>query len=314
MQATTSERPTLVTVLLALIVPACLLLIGTHSLERLSLLSTSVRLWLQNFGLLAVSVALCVLSYWRERRLAEWSLPGLGVALVVLATGAGAHLLLFPVGVALTDAAVAAALRRPVLHWSWEAWLLMVLVAGTVLAAVPMWPPAGPPTAPADPAQMTLPAILRGPQVLVSVCGLFGIYAIMIGRGLSATIGLRASLVLVGTLSAVWTAIGDPAYALGLWTENRALIHFMEALSALTLTVTVLAVIAAPSDRALWLSFVLPIGAGLLTELVVDILVRPNASLTHSLSTASVYLLPLVVALWLCGRSVSRPGATLVPA
>jgi hypothetical protein len=300
--------------LLALLVPALMLLIVTDSLGRLGLLPWPVRTWLGYSGLLSLAVALCVLSYWRERRLAEWSLPGLGVAVAMLALGAGVHLLLFVVGLALTVVSVAAALHRPIWGRAWEKWLLVMLLAGTVLAAAPMWPPAGPPAAPANALQSALVAILYGPQSFVSVCGMFGIFSILIGRGLAPALGLRSGLVLAGTLAWVWTNIGDPAYALGMWTNSRALVHFMAALPVITLTLVVLAVLLARSERAQWLGFLVPMGAGLLAEAVVDLSVRPYASVGHTLTMAALYILPLVVALWVARPRSDQPALPLAAA
>jgi hypothetical protein len=286
------------------LLPGLFLLVGASNvLETRFGMAAPLRWLIAHTGLLWLCVALCGLGYARERQLPVWSLPALGIALVMLLIGAGSKPAMVPWGALLVVVALAAVWQRPMAGRSWEFWLVALLPAGAVLFsfAVPYNP--GPAVEPSSGLVRLLLAALSLPQNAFLVTGLLGVFAAVFAWRLAPREGLRAALLPVGTLIYVWSGIGDPAYALGMWTESQALVVFMTLLPALTLVATTLAVAIAPSRRAQWAAILTPISAGLLTEIVVDLAVRPYASLGHSLLIGlGFYLLPLLLALWLCAR------------
>jgi hypothetical protein len=303
------HRATLKQSLLALAPALYLLLNATGVWEHLFGLG-SVHLWIETFGLLWLCTALVAVGYALERRLAVWSLPALGLALYVLSVSAGTALVLFPLGALLVVVAFAAAFERPLAGRSWELWLVALVTIGAVIIPllVPISP--GPPVEPANALVRLFTAVLRLPQNALAVGGIFGVFSIVFAWRLAPRMGFLAGLLPVGNLLYVWHGIGDPAYALGMFTENRALVGFMELLAALTFVVVIIAVLSARGPRAQLAAFLLPIGAGLLTETVVDVTVRPHAALDHSLVVGLMfYLLPLVIALWMCSRRPALPPA-----
>jgi hypothetical protein len=275
-----------------------------------ALLPGETRWMFENFGLLYLCVGLCVLGYWRERRLAVGTFPALGIALAQLAAGVATAPLLFPVGLGLAVVVAAAATARRILGRSWEGWLLAVLIAGCLLAPLAISPNPGPPVAQANPVLRIFALLLAMPQAILFFASVLGLFPILIGGRLAPRAGTRAGLVVMGTLYWLWDGIGDPAYALGVWTDNQALVRLMELLPAVTLLFVVLAVMLAQGRRSILLAFLLPIGAGLFVEAAVDLAVRPYATLGHSLVISLIYLVPLAIALWLCGR---RHSLALLP-
>ncbi len=298
------------------LVPALLMLVNASNILESSLgLSGALRWSLENYGLLWVCAALCGLGYLQERRLALWSLPALGLALVVLVTGASSAPVLGVWGLLLVVVTLAAMRERPLAGRSWQLWLVGLVALGAVIFPLVVPSNPGPPVEPANSLVRFFQAALWVPQSAFFVTGMLGLFAMAFAWRLAPIFGLRAGLVPLGGLLWMWNGIGDPSYALGMWTDNQALVRFMGLLPSLSFVVLTLAVLAARGRRAQWVAFLLPLSAGLLTQLVVDLSVRPYATLSHRLMVSVFfYLLPLTAALWLCARGRAMPPAPSAPA
>ncbi len=298
-------------VALTLLPAAYLLVNATRVWENVLGLDTATRFWIEQVGLLWLCAALCWLGYVREQRLAVWSFPALGIALVLLLMGASTVPLLFIWGALMVVIAFAAGLGRRLAGRSWEMWLVDLVVLGAL--TFPLLVPADPrpPVPPANALAVAVTAALWVPQSALFVGAMFCLFSILFAWRLAPSAGLLAGLIPLGNLLFIWSVIGDPAYALGMWTDNRALVDFMGLLPALTFLVATLAVVVVRGRRARIVAYLLPIGAGLLTEAVVDLTLRPHATVGHALTTALLYTLPLLVALWLCAR---RPASPALPA
>src|SRR5688572_7998532 len=157
------------------LLPGLFLLVGASNVLETRLgMAAPLRWLIAHTGLLWLCVALCGLGYARERQLPAWSLPALGIALVMLLSGAGSTVVMFPWGMLLVGVALAAVWQRPLAGRSWEFWLVAVLPAGALLFsfAVPYNP--GPPVEPPNGLVRVLLTALSLPQNAFLVTGLLG--------------------------------------------------------------------------------------------------------------------------------------------
>jgi hypothetical protein len=177
--------------------------------------------------------------------------------------------------------------------WSfrhWEVSLLGLLLIGGVLFLALAGTPA--PESPTPYQEivyfLTLPVFtLSILSILPGIVGLF----------LARRTGVLAALVFVGSAFVIWEAIGDPEYALLLWTDNAA-IEMLVALhpSLFFLILTPIASLLTRSTKAHFASFLLPIAVGLVSAAAIADAVRPYPSFVHSVAVDFLaVLLPLTI-------------------
>ena len=111
-------------------------------------------------------------------------------------------------------------------------------------------------------------------------------------------------LVFVGSAFVIWDLVGDPEYALLLWTNNTA-IELAVALhpSLFFLILVPIASLLTRSMKAHFASFLLPIAVGLVSAAAIADAVRPYVSFAHSLTMDTFgILLPLTIFMFLYAK------------
>lgn len=215
----------------------------------------NIGYWLGVGALLLVCALLCAAGYIRERRLATWTFPALGILL------AYASLLLFPSSGSGPSPEPITPLRQLVEHVSGILFLFSVLPA-------------------------------------------------LAGLLLARRTGVLAGLIVLGSAYVVWECVGDPEYALLLWTDERA-IEMLAAIhpQVFFLIVAPIAVLRLRSTKARIIGFLLPILTAFVSAAAIGNVVRPYNSFAPNVTFDVLYfLLPLAVLLILYGRiNSSRP-------
>ena len=119
----------------------------------------------------------------------------------------------------------------------------------------------------------------------------------IVGLFLAQRAGVRAALVFVGSAFVMWELIGDPEYALLLWTDDVTLEIVVAIHPHLFFLILVpITSLLARSTKAHFASFLLPIAVGLVSAAVIADAVKPYASFAHSVAVDTIgILLPLTI-------------------
>ena len=163
---------------------------------------------------------------------------------------------------------------------------------GIVLALVSMW------------VSTSLP-ILAAPVFLMTM---LGVLPAVVGWMLARRVGVLAGLVFVGSAFVIWEMIGDPEYALLLWTDSQALEKVVSVHPPLFFLIVVpVVVMRLQTVKAHIAGFLLPIAAAFVSAAALGSTVRPYASFVHAVVFDSLFvLLPLAIVVVLCTR-LGRP-------
>ena len=247
--------------------------------------------------LLLVCGLLCLAGFIRERRFPVWSFPALGVMLALVSMGAGVSLPILLVWIGIAGVTIYAGLRRKLPFLSWEAWLLSLLLLGAVLAPLTIDPNLRAPT----PYQQSMSFIIT----LVTWLTLLSALPAAIGRLLARHANVLAGLVFVGSAYVIWDGIGDPAYALMLWTNNLIVVKVVSILPQVFFLIVVpILVLSAQSFKARVLSFLLPILIGFVSAAAIGSALRPYNSFFYSVVFDTLcILLPLAICLIVYAKS-----------
>ena len=203
---------------------------------------------------------------------------------------------------------------------TWNTWMLLGLCAvlcgvgfvrarrfpiwsfpalGIVLALVSMW------------VSTSLP-ILAAPAFMLTM---LGVLPAVVGWGLARRVGVLAGLVFVGSAFVIWETIGDPEYALLLWTDSQALEKVVSIHPPLFFLVVVpLVVMRLRTIEARVAGFLLPIAVAFVSAAALGSTVRPYASFVHAVVFDSLFiLLPLAIVVVLYTRAdrVSRAQSSV---
>jgi len=123
----------------------------------------------------------------------------------------------------------------------------------------------------------------------------------LIGLYLARQSGILTGLIFVGVAYVFWEAIGDPEYALGIYTNNTALITFVSICPQLFFLLLVpVIMMSVSSTKARIAGYILPITAGLVITNGLSSVIRPYGSFVWQTSWDLVFiLLPLFIILML---------------
>ncbi len=258
-----------------------------------------------HLALFFLCTSLCLIGFLCERQFPTWSFPALGIVLAHLSMGATTSLLLLVVWIGI----VAVAIRQ--WHWHrlpgvhWEAWLLGLILVGSLL-----YPLTIPHHDPGPPYQQVL-ATLTMP---VAVSAILGILPAMIGLLLARRASVLAGLVFVGSAFVVWEGVLDPEYALLLWTDNTTVETLVSIHpQSFFLMIVPVWVMCVRSDRARIVGFLLPVFTALISTAAIGSVVRPYDTFAHSVVfDFLLILMPLTVVIIIYGRKAlhTRPSLT----
>ncbi len=261
-------------------------------------------------ALLALCTAFVVAGFVRRRRLAAWSFPALGVMLAAVSLGAVVSPFVLLVWLAVVALLVLAWRGRALPLAGWEAWLVGLLVGGCVFCLF---------VARIGPAELGL-GVLRGLYRIVvapvSFLALLSVPAAAAGVLLGRRAGLLGGLVFVGSVAQVWEMVGDPEYALGMWTQNRALVAWVAIHPQLFLLVALpAAVLWLRSPRGRLVALLALSGVAFVSAAALGAAVRPYSSLAPMLLfDATFFLAPLaMVGLACAGLERARLGLPTDP-
>lgn len=281
-------------------------------------LGTEIGLWRRLFhisiepagrfdlpALLFLCVLLCLIGFLHERRFPTWSFPALGIVLAHMSMRATTSLLLL---ILLWIGIVAVTIGEwrwhqvPVVQW--EAWLLGLILVGSLLypLTVPYYP--GPPT----PYQRVLSTL----RTLVAVLAILSVLPAIIGLLLARRASVLAGLVFVGSAFVMWEGMGDPEYALLMWTDNKTIEMVVSIHPQLFFLIVVpVLVMRLRSVKARIVGFLLPISIAFVSAAVIGSAVRPHSSFVHSIVfDLLLILLPLAIVVVIYARA-SRASHTL---
>jgi len=160
---------------------------------------------------------------------------------------------------------------------------------GIVLALVSMW------------ASASLP-ILAAPASMLTM---LGVLPAVVGWMLARRAGALAGLVVVGSAFVVWEMIGDPEYALLLWTDSQALEKAVSIHPPLFFLIVVpVVVMRLRTVKARIAGFLLPIATAFVSAAGLGSTVRPYDSFVHAVVFDSLFiLLPLAIVVVLYTRA-----------
>jgi hypothetical protein len=248
------------------------------------------------------SLFLCIAGFIYERQLAVWSFPALGLLLAWMAIGVWGSTLMLAVWLGIAAVLVARWL------WSfkyWEVSLLGLLLIGSAVLLVLLGAMG---TEVPTPYQKIL-ELLRLP---ISALSLLNILPGIVGLFLARRADVRAALIFVGSAFVMWELVGDPEYALLVWTD--AALEMIVALHPhlFFLILVPIASLLAGSTKARFASILLPIALGLVSAAAIADAVRPYPSFVHSLTVDTVaFLVPLTIFMILyvrrCNPSKNQP-------
>ncbi len=266
-------------------------------------LASELRLWRRPFhlrgsaatvewaALLVLCTALVVAGFIRRRRLAAWSFPALGVMLAAVSLGAAVSPFVLLLWLAVVALLVLAWRGRTLPLAGWEAWLVGLLVGGCLLCLF---------VARIGPAELGL-GVLQGLYRIgvapVSFLALLSVPAAAAGVLLGRRAGLLGVLVFVGSVAQVWEMVGDPEYALGMWTQSRALVTWVAMHPQLFLLVALpAAVLRLRSPRGRLVALLAFSGVAFVSAAALGAVVRPYSSLAPMLLfDAAFFLAPLAM-------------------
>jgi hypothetical protein len=238
-------------------------------------------------GPLFCSLFLCIAGFIYERQLAIWSFPALGLLLAWMAIGVWESPLMLAVWLGIVAVLVARWL------WSfkyWEVSLLGLLLIGSAVLLV---------LAGAVKSEMPTPyqEIFYFLTLPISALSMLSILPGIVGLFLARRASVQAALVFVGSAYVMWEMIGDPEYALLLWTDDATLEMLVALHPPLFFLILVpIASLLTRSTKAHFVSFLLPIAVGLVSAAAIADAVRPYASFANSVAVDTIgILLPLTI-------------------
>jgi len=248
--------------------------VGLAVLPGLFAIGTSGGLLRGGFGqigLIALCIALIIAGFVRERRVAVWSFPALGILISIaslLALSLGPLLLL--TGLAAIVALVVYQRRDvhiPRLGWVLLCLMILVSVAGGILSTIANRGPDK---------WIGFPISLAASLAL----GCLVLLPVAIGLPLARRSGLFAGLAVATAEFVLVDGILDPDYALGLWTSNQTIVKMVSVIPAVFfLVVSVIWVLRSRSTRGQVLGLLLPAFIALVSAEVIGGTVRPYYSI-----------------------------------
>ena len=274
---------------------------------------------LDESGLIALCVLLIGAGLVRERRLAVWSFPALGIILIGVWRWMPPpfvdHTSPFwqvapPVLILAVPAAIGAfavyhvyrqhRIRIPRLAWVLLGLVILVVIAGVITSTI----------ADRNPNKWT--ALLA---MLPSTLWWMGmiLLPVAIGLPLARRNGLSAALVVVGAEFVLVDGIFDPGYALGLWTSNQAIVTLVSVIPAVFfLVVSPIWVLLSRSTRGRVCGLLLPMFVGLVSAEIISGSVRPYYSDTWTWLMRAIGSAQFLIALALAAvmyHWIGRQGA-----
>jgi len=287
---------------------------------------TSIGHALDESGLIALCVLLIGAGLVRERRLAVWSFPALGILLFPLSGillfvswwvrlpfideaspvwHAGPLILLVALLTGIASFAVYHVYRQhririPRLAWVLLGLVILVVIAGVITSTI----------ADRNPNKWT--ALLA---MLPSTLWWMGmiLLPVAIGLPLARRNGLSAALVVVGAEFVLVDGIFDPGYALGLWTSNQAIVTLVSVIPAVFfLVVSPIWVLLSRSTRGRVCGLLLPMSVGLVSAEIISGSVRPYYSDTWTWLMRAIGSAQFLIALALAAvmyHWIGRQGA-----
>jgi len=290
-----------------------------------SLFSASIARTLAQGGLIAVCILLIIAGFVRERRLAVWSFPALGI-LLFPASGilllvewwvrlpfveesnpiwhAGPFILLV-VGLAAIGAfavyRVCSQQRTRIPRLAWVLLGLVVLVALADVAASTI----------ADRSPEKWRAVLVVLPSIVLKMGMI-LSPVAIGLLLARRNGLLAGLIVVAAQFVLVDWILDPGYALGVWTSNQTIVMMVYVIPVIFfLVVSPIWVLRSRFTRGRAWALILPVFVALVSVEIISGSVRPYYSdiwLTGAIGVAQ-FLMALALAAvmyhWIGGQGAA---------
>lgn len=234
---------------------------------------------------LGLCVLLSIAGFVRERRLAVWSFPALGLLLFeawrwippsFVDQASPFWRVAPPILMLAVPAAIAALAVYPVykqhgihiprLGWALLCLMILVSVAGVI------------PLANADHNLNKWTALLAQLPLFLWWMGMI-LSPIGIGLPLARRDGLLAGLIVVAAEFVLVDGIFDPAYALGLWTSNQTIVKVVSVIPAVFfLVVSVIWVLRSRSTRGRVWGLLLPAFIALVSAEVIGGTVRPYYS------------------------------------
>lgn len=295
--------------------------IGTNSgLFRLVLSESISRAFSQN-GLIAVCILLSSVGFIRERQLAVWSFPALGLLLFEawrwipppFVDQASPFWQVAPPILVLAGLAAIAALavyrvykqhgiHIPRLGWVLLCLIILVTVAEVIASTI------------ADRSPNKWTALLAVLPPLLWWMGMT-LLPIAIGLPLARRDGLPAGLFVVAAEFVLVDGVFDPAYALGIWTPNQAIVIVVSVIPAVFfLVVSPIWVLRSRSTRGRVWGLLLPAFIALVSAEVISGTVRPYYSidmwLTRGIGAAQFLIaiaLAAVITIGLNAKAGRRP-------
>ncbi|MFN8454847.1 MAG: hypothetical protein U0401_09295 [Anaerolineae bacterium] len=179
------------------------------------------------YGLLFLCLSLGVFGFIREGHFAVWSFPALGIVLERILFGAGSSPLMFLVGLGIAGLGGLAIWRGShIPQVVMERVLLGLLLVGCALYPLAMTLYPNPPMT-----FSTIWAELTSWLIQLSLGALFLLTLLGIIPGATGWLARRsdvlAGLILMGCFYVFWEMIGDPEYALLMYTDHQALEAFV---------------------------------------------------------------------------------------
>ncbi len=274
------------------------------------LLDVSVDYWVfTDYGLLLFCMSLCTLGFFRRHRFPVWSLVSLGIVLEMVLFSASISPLEFLVGLGIVAWAIGAWFWPRIPHEQWERWLFGLLLAGTALFV--LFLSAGSPTTRPN-GGMLINALLQWPQRVLIFLTISGVVPGIVGLFLARRAGVLTGLVVVGAAYVVWDQIGDPDYALLMWTDNKMLVALVSTLPSLFFLIIVpVAVMRVYTIKARMVGFLFPICIAFASAVIVRFVIRPDKSFIEAVFFDLLFLLlPLTIALTLYARVARDMSST----
>ena len=284
-----------------------LLALGRSGLPS-SLFSASIARTLAQGGLIPVCILLIIAGFIRERRIAVWSFPALGILLFPLSGillfvswwvhlpfideaspvwHAGPLVVLVALLTGIASFAVYRVYRQhrirvPRLVWVLLGSVILVTMAGVVTSTI------------ADRSSnkwMALSVMLPSTLLQMGVI----LLPVAIGLLLARRHGLLAGLIVVAAEFVLVDEIFDPAYALGIWTSSSTIVMLVSVIPAMFfLVISPIWVLRSRSTRGRVAGLLVPVFVALVSVEVISGSVRPYYSenwywLTRALGSAQLW-------------------------
>jgi hypothetical protein len=234
-------------------------------------------------GLIAVCILLIIAGLVRERRIAVWSFPAFGIALIggwlwipppfVRQTSPfwqfGAPVLILAVLAAIGGFAVYHVYRQhstciPRLAWVLLGLVMLLVMAGVVTSTI------------ADRSANKWTALRAMLPLTLWWTGLI-LSPVAIGLLLARRDGLLAGIIVVAAEFVLVDGLFDPGYALGMWTSNQTIVEVVSVVPIIFfLVVSPIWVLRSRSTRGRVWALLLPVFVGLVGAEIITGSVRPQ--------------------------------------